>query len=859
MNSLQRKLVRREAWLKHTIMLACILTGINLYNAARAHIYFNPALLETGRPDQQQVDLSIFENGSQVPGVYRVDIWVNNIRRETREVAFVQKNDAEGKQILQPCLSETELNKLGIKTDLFPALRNGGKCADLAIIPHASAEFQFNRQRLILSIPQAALKNQARDYVPPELWDEGLPVLLLNYGFTGSNSKGRDRDARSASSYYLNLRPGFNIGAWRVRNNTTWTYNSGSGDSRAQERWDTVYTYAQRDIIPLKSLLTLGESNSPSDIFDSVPFRGAQLASDDDMLPESMKGYAPVVRGIARSNAQVVIRQNGYVIYQSYVAPGAFEINDMYPTGGSGDLYVTIKEADGSEQHLIVPFASLPVLQREGRLKYAFTSGQYRSYDHSIDKTLFSQASVIYGLPVGFTLYGGGQFASPYQSLALGLGKNLGEFGAVSADMTQAWSKQERQSKTNGQSWRARYSKNIVETGTNFAIAGYRYSTSGYYSLQEVLDTFRSGRYFPQNERRKNRAELTLNQNLWQGAGSLALSAISEDYWNAERNMKSLSAGYNNSWGGISYGFNYTYSRNSRSTYGDRGRRGRRVYDKDQIFAFNISVPLEKWLSNTYATYNLNTSRRGNTSHVTGINGTTLANNNLSWSVQEGYGTRGQGNSGNVNLDWRATYGELTGGYAYDRSQQRVNYGLKGGIIGHEDGVTLGQSFGETVALVKASGASDVTVSNQIGVKTDWRGYAIVPYASPYRSNPISLDAETLPDDVELELTNQSVTPTRGAISRANFNASIGRRILMRVVQRNGLPVPLGATAHAADNSAQTFLVGGDGMLYLTGMEDRGAFIVTWGAASGEQCRVSYELPAQSALSGIQIISGICQ
>uniref|UniRef100_UPI001D17E6AE fimbria/pilus outer membrane usher protein n=1 Tax=Klebsiella michiganensis TaxID=1134687 RepID=UPI001D17E6AE len=42
-------------------------------------------------------------------------------------------------------------------------------------------------------------------------------------------------------------------------------------------------------------------------------------------------------------------------------------------------------EADGSEQNLIVPYASLPVLQREGRLKYSMTSGVYRAYDNSID------------------------------------------------------------------------------------------------------------------------------------------------------------------------------------------------------------------------------------------------------------------------------------------------------------------------------------------------------------------------------------------------------------------------------------------------------------------------------------------
>ncbi|MEG9083308.1 fimbria/pilus outer membrane usher protein, partial [Escherichia coli] len=175
-----------------------------------------------------------------------------------------------------------------------------------------------------------------------------------------------------------------------------------------------VYSYLQRAVIPLKAQLTLGDSSAPADVFDSVPFRGVQLASDDDMLPDSLKGYAPVVRGIARTNAQVVIRQNGYQIYQSYVAPGAFEITDMYPTGGAGDLDVTIKEADGSEQHFTLPYASVPVLQREGRLKYALTGGQYRAYNSSVEKTPFGQIAAIYGLQKGITIYGGGQGASKY-------------------------------------------------------------------------------------------------------------------------------------------------------------------------------------------------------------------------------------------------------------------------------------------------------------------------------------------------------------------------------------------------------------------------------------------------------------
>ncbi|VTR59827.1 Outer membrane usher protein fimD precursor [Serratia fonticola] len=339
--------------------------------------------------------------------------------------------------------------------------------------------------------------------------------------------------------------------------------------------------------------------------------------------------------------------------------------------GGSGDLLVTIKEADGSEQQLVVPFASLPVLQREGRLKYAVTGGQYRSYDSSVDATTFGQGSAIYGLPHGFTAYGGSQFANPYRSLALGVGKNLGDFGAFSADVTQAWSTMQDRTEQDGQSWRLRYSKNIVQTGTNFAIAGYRYSTDGYYSLQEVLDTYRDQNSQTLVERRRNRSEVTMSQNLWEGAGSLSLSWVSEDYWNSDRTLRSIGAGYNNSWNGISYGLNYSYNENSTVNGGASGR----VYDRDQVLAFNVSVPLSRWLGNTYASYNLNTSQKGGTTNTVGVNGSALAGNNLNWSAQQGYGSQGVGNSGNLNANYRGTYAEVSSGYAYDSNSQRLNYG----------------------------------------------------------------------------------------------------------------------------------------------------------------------------------------
>ena len=826
--------------------LAILIALQLLAQSVQARDYFNPALLELDGPQQGVTNLATFEeNGSQLPGDYRVDVLINEQQVDTRTVTFTAGADGQG---LQPCISVAELTAYGVRVAQFPALgAPDATCANLAAIPQASARLLFDRQQLALSIPQAALARQPRGYVPPAQWDEGITALLLNYSLSGANNTARGGgNGSNSSSQYANLRPGFNAGPWRLRNYTTW-----SRSSDGQDKWDTVYTYAQRNLIALKSQLTLGDSNAPAEVFDAVPFRGLQIASDDEMLPDSLRGYAPVVRGIARTNAQVVVRQNGYEIYRAYVAPGAFVINDMYPTGGSGDLQVTIKEADGSEQHIVVPFASLPVLQREGRLKYSLTGGQYRSYDRSVDKSTLVQGTAIYGLPWNTTLYGGVQAAQHYQSAALGVGNNLGDWGAFSLDMTQSRAQPKHKQRATGQSWRVRYSKNLVQTGTNFAIAGYRYSTAGFYSLSEVLDGWRSGSApLWMSERRRNRAELSMNQQLWQDGGSLSLSAVREDYWNSDRNLASFGLGYSNSWRGISYGINWSHNRNTQGT----------TRTNDQQIAFNLNVPLNLWdNNNAWVNYSLNNTKGGATSHNLGLSGVALRDNSLSWGLQQTYGTRGQGYGGNANLDYRGTYGEATAGYSYDKNTQRLNYGLNGSVAAHRNGVTLGQPLGETAALVAAPGADGASISNQTGVRTDFRGYALVPYLTPYRRTEVALSPDTLPDDVDLPQSSRRVTPTRGALVRADFTPRVGARVLMTLKQANGQPVPFGATVSDSNPEAApgSSIVGDGGQVYLSGVSPQGSLQVKWG--SGEQCRVSYQLPQTTQPGGISQMEGACR
>ncbi len=97
------------------------------------------------------------------------------------------------------------------------------------------------------------------------------------------------------------------------------------------------------------------------------------------MYTDRQRSFAPVIRGTANSNARVTVSQNGNVIYQTTVAPGPFEISDLNSSSLSGDLYVTVREADGTTHSFVQGFSSVAVMQREGQLRYGLTAGRYRN------------------------------------------------------------------------------------------------------------------------------------------------------------------------------------------------------------------------------------------------------------------------------------------------------------------------------------------------------------------------------------------------------------------------------------------------------------------------------------------------
>ncbi|HAZ7484433.1 TPA: fimbrial biogenesis outer membrane usher protein [Escherichia coli] len=853
-------------------MISICLASAFWAQSGYAELYFNPNFLSDD-PDAV-ADLSRFEQGQEVlPGTYRVDIYLNDNFVASRDVQFV---NAENDNAVLPCFTSAELMKMGVRLLSVNGKDTSKMAADeqcyalTLLVEGSTADYNVNTQRLDITIPQALMSNRLSGDVSPDLWDEGINAGLLNYSFNGNNTK--DRNGFDSNTAYLNLNSGINIGPWRLRDNSVWNY-SDAGSPGKKSQWQHINTWLERDIKFLRSRLTLGDTYSDEQLFDSINFRGVKLASDDNMLPESQRGFAPVVRGIARGTAQISIKQNGYEVYQTTVPPGPFAINDIYSLNGNGDLNVTVTEADGSTQNFTVPFSTVPFLQREGHTRYNLIAGEYRSGNSLQIRPKFFQGTLFHGLKMGWTIFGGSQLSSNYRALDIGLAKNMGILGALSFDITQAYStlvdrsKHQGQSmrltynksfidtgtsirsKHQGQSMRLTYNKSFIDTGTSIRFSAYRYSTSGFYNFADTTYSNMAGYIYsddPADENqivsaynlrhnKRGKFQFNITQSLTDST-SFYLSGTHQTYWGTSGTERQLMAGINTMFTDVSVSVNYSLNKNYW------------MPRTDTLLSANVSVPFSHWMRsdntsawrNASARYSMSSDLKGNTSNLVGLYGNMLEDRNLSYSVQTGYvnGNSGGHESSYASLNYRGGYGNANAGYSRNGNYQQLYYGVSGGVVAHANGVTLGQSMSDSVVLVKAPGASNVSVQNQPGVKTDYRGYAIVPYAVAYRENRIALNPNTLPDNVEIDDAIVDVVPTQGAVARAEFTTHTGLKILMTLMHNNK-PVPFGAVVSLGNSSG---IVTDDGQAYLTGMPASGKVKVQWGNSPNTQCSGNYAI-----------------
>ncbi len=585
----------------------------------------------------------------------------------------------------------------------------------------------------------------------------------------------------------------------------------------------------QRAFPKYRGVLTLGDSFTNGEVFDSIGYRGIDFSSDDRMLPNSMLGYAPRIRGNAKTNAKVEVRQQGQLIYQTTVAPGNFEINDLYPTGFGGEIEVSIIEANGQVQKFSVPYASVVQMLRPGVNRYSLTVGQFRDQDIDLNPWVV-QGKYQQGINNYLTGYTGIQATENYAAVLLGAAFAT-PIGAVALDVTHSEADFEKQSSQSGQSFRLSYSKLISPTNTNLTLAAYRYSTENFYKLRDALlirDLEEKGvNTYAASGHQRSEFQITLNQGLPEGWGNFYVVGSWVDYWNRSESTKQYQIGYSNNYHGLTYGLSAI---NRKVEYGSNDA----THDTEYLMTLSFPINFKKNSVNV----NVTASEDSRTVGASGMVGDRFSYG-ASVSHQD-YANP----TFNANGRYRTNYATVGGSYSIADSYQQAMVSLSGSVVAHSDGILFGPEQGQTMVLVHAPDAAGAKVNNTVGLSVNKAGYAVIPYVTPYRLNDITLDPQEMSSQVELEETSQRIAPFAGAIAKVDFTTKTGYAVYINSKTADGNSLPFGAQVFNQKDEAVGIVAQGS-MIYLRTPLAQDRLYVKWGDESNERCSVEYNISNQ--------------
>ncbi|HDH0259927.1 TPA: FimD/PapC N-terminal domain-containing protein, partial [Klebsiella pneumoniae] len=132
--------------------------------------------------NKSTVDLSRFANGaSALPGTYRTLVYVNGDATMSADVEIRSRRN----KTTYPCIGRNLIKLIPFNYEQLPNnflsdLDHNDACLDLEKkLPEAHVLFDSNEQRMDISIPQMYVLRNARGSVNPELWDSGIPALIL--------------------------------------------------------------------------------------------------------------------------------------------------------------------------------------------------------------------------------------------------------------------------------------------------------------------------------------------------------------------------------------------------------------------------------------------------------------------------------------------------------------------------------------------------------------------------------------------------------------------------------------------------------------------------------------------------------
>ncbi|MFC0229483.1 fimbria/pilus outer membrane usher protein [Serratia aquatilis] len=808
-----------------TIVILSLLYG----NSVFAEVKFNAGALDVG--DSTKIDLSRFTDADYVmPGTYLLDIKFNQKMLPQRSVEYLRIDDKKESVL---CLPPDIIPQMALKEEIAKKviLWHDNQCADISSVPGAEISARVGAGVLLITVPQSSLKYNDPNWTPPEQWDRGIPGLLLDYSVSGQVNKlnGSEDTTRSLSTVGT---VGANVSSWRLRGDYQGTYNARGGESDSNFDWSQIYAYLPLPMHAAK--VTVGEMLLNSQVFDSFRFAGANIASDERMLPPELQGYAPQVRGVAKSNAKVTVSQSGTVLFQTTVPAGPFSIDNL-SSGVRGRLDVRVEEQDGSISTFQVDTASIPYLTRPGYVRYNIAVGQPSTFGRHREGPFFTTSDFSWGIANAWSLYGGTLIGGEYNAWSLGLGRDLSVLGALSVDMTQSYAKFPTEETNSGMSFRVNYAKRFEEYDSQITFAGYRFSQRQFMTMNQFLQK-RYNDYSNELEqfigREKEQYTIAASKTLMahdrEKAVTVYLNYSHQTYWDSRSQDR--------------YGFSaskiFNIGKIRNVTAAISAFRTETNGRNDDSITLNFTMPIGERRSVGYALQTNN----NDVTNVASYNDYTDQNN--TWQVSSGVNQNGKGLARGFYTH-NASFGALNASASYQQDNfSSIGGTFRSGITATQHGVATHRNYsnGSTRLMVDTDGVSGVPINNG-RARSNRFGIAVISDVTSYYNTDTRIDVNKLADDVEANTPVVQGTLTEGAIGYRHFEVVQGSKLMAIIKLADGSTPPFGATV-LNSKGREMAVVGDEGLTYLTGVEPEELLDIAWDGK--HQCKVVVPKAAKS-------------
>ncbi len=594
---------------------------------------------------------------------------------------------------------------------------------------------------------------------------------------------------------------------------TTATVNiSAAGGPNKFTRLNTTYSYAN----PNRMLrLRLGDV-----ITGALPWNrafrlgGVQISSDFNLRPDLISYPLPMIQSSTAVPATVSLLANGAIQARDDVRPGPFSAQVMPVISGTGEVSIAVQDELGRQTVITLPFYASSELLRPGLISYALEAGlvreNYGSYrDHYAGWA--ASGSVRRGITDWLTLEAHGETNRALATLGFGTVAKIGTIGIVNAALSGS-----------------------AQRGDD-----RRYGT------MLIMGAKRTSRRFNMGV---NAAFYTIGYR----------DITTDTYFSLPKSTLSANVGYSiDGWGGL--GISYV-ARNAYTAVQDKARKPARD-DRFRILNASYTAPATRFGSfyvNAY-TYLLDGKSYGVSAGFSYFfGGHTSASLGASWdggratqslSIARtalephdiGYRVQAyQGNAArrNAEIEYLSPSGSVSAGVEHASGSITGRIGARGALALVAGNLFASSHIDDSFAVVSTGGVGDVPVQYEhrsIG-RTNAAGILLVPALLSYQNNHLSFDASGLPPDIIVGQTFAVVRPQGGAAAKVDFEIGRLRAALVRLRDKDDIPIALGAVAQIQGQEPQA--VGYDGEAYLSGLSAKN--IVTVMLPNGTLCTARF-------------------